>query len=148
MGSEKLRQYIAGDKQEKEGKQLKTSARSHVEKLLSKAKGMNIYLRGIGYQEREVVKIDDNELYNWVYQQCQTPILDSDGNISFDQDGEPLASLDREKWDSLTKTVIDEERLEQAVDDGWIDLSNLPESCYTRSTTRVITVDHKKINNA
>jgi len=147
MPSKRLKTFIEADKLEKEGKKLKAENRDYVDRLLKKAKGLGVFLRGVSFQERETVKIDDIQLYVWVEQQCMIPILDEQGELQYGCHGDVIADFDQAKWDSLTKVVIDEEKLEQAVEEGLIDLSKLPESCYTRSTSRVVTIDHKKVNN-
>lgn len=146
MPSDRLRQYIVANKLEKEAKKGMADNRAFVERLLKKAKGLGVFVRGVTYSERENVKFDDNELFAWVKKQCMIPDLDENGELQYEQDGEVVAWLDEDKWDSLTKIVIDEEKLEAAVDEGIIDLSNLPETCYTRSVSKVVTVDHKKVS--
>lgn len=146
MPSQRLKAYIEADRLEKENKKIKDSSRAFIDRLLKRAKSMGVYLRGISYQERQTVKFDDNELHSWIKKQYMSPILDGKGELQFDNNGEIVATLDFDKWQSLTKEVIDEEKLEQAIERGEIDLSNLPETCYIRGVSKVVTIDHKRIN--
>ena len=148
MPSQKLRQFIEGDRLEKEGRKQKDETRSYVERLLRKAKGMGIFLRGIAYQEREKVKFDDLELFNWVKSQCFTPITNEDGIILRDKNGKIVRSktFDIDLWNRITKVVIDESELEAVVDEGLMDLSDMPDTCYNISTSKVITITHSKLN--
>ncbi len=146
MPSQKLKAYIEADRLEKEGKKGKDLVKPYVQKLLKRAKSLGVFLRGVSYQERTSVKFDDIELHAWVKKQCLHPILDENGDLQYNEEGEVLAMLNRTLWADLTKVVIDEEKLEIAAERGIIDLSELPEACYTTTISPTVTIDHRKVN--
>ena len=150
MPSKRLNEFIEADRLEKEGKAKKTPLRPYVEKLLKRAKNLGLYIRGITYTEREQVKFDDLELYEWVKSQCFYPVLDEQGSPKRDEQGTVIFHPDRFNqalWESLLTTTIDAGKLEAAVEAGAIDLSQMPESCYTSSISPTITIKHDKLNH-
>jgi hypothetical protein len=119
---ELVKQYIELDKEIKLKENLKSKLKPKIEKFLRRCDRAGIKLNGISYKENERYKFNEDELYDWVWRQLNN----------------------EELFRTLTREVIDIEKLQQADSEGILDLSTLPSECYSITKYTTITVKKEK----
>ncbi len=120
MPSKKLQQYIAADKACKEAEAEREKLKAYVQKLLRRCKKMGVKVPQVSFSMAERFTFLEDQLYEWA------------------QD-----TLPAEDFLSITKNIVDMEKLEELVMDGKINSYEIPETCYTRTHYYTTRVKHK-----